>query len=174
MIHDNNQQLDYYTLRKIIESELESALAGALAKEFTKGLAAALARGYSQRFAIEFAQEFAQGMREGIAIGEARSKARNIENSLAIAQRMIAAGYDRETIRDLYGRLPLRSKQPQISCFLPVYGSYDYHKELKSDCRYSAKSRFRWLFTQRWHTTVQVETIKEITQLTDSELAELQ
>lgn len=57
---------------------------------------------------------------------------------------------------DLYGRLPLRSKQPQISCFLPVYGSYDYHKELKSDCRYSAKSRFRWLFTQRWHTTVQV------------------
>ena len=47
------------------------------------------------------------------------------------------------TIDDLYGRLPLRSKQPQISCFLPVYGSYDYHKELKSDCRYSAKSRFR-------------------------------
>ena len=99
MIHDDNQQLDYYTLRAIIESELNSALTGDLAKEFTKGLAEALARGYSQRFAIEFAQEFAQGMREGIAIGEARSKARNIENSLAIAQRMIAAGYDRETIR---------------------------------------------------------------------------
>ena len=65
-----------------------------------------------------------------------------------------------ESLGDLYGRLPLRSKQPQISCFLPVYGSYDYHKELKSDCRYSAKSRFRWLFTQRWHTTVQVELME--------------
>ena len=40
-------------------------------------------------------------MREGIAIGEARSKARNIENSLVIAQRMIAAGYDRETIKEI-------------------------------------------------------------------------
>ena len=36
----------------------------------------------------------------------------------------------RRPFSDLYGRLPLRSKQPQISCFLPVYGSYDYHKEL--------------------------------------------
>ena len=81
MILDDNQQLDYYTLRAIIESELNSALAGDLAKEFTKGLAAALARGYSQGFAIEFAQEFAQGMHN---------------QALAIAQRMIAAGYDRE------------------------------------------------------------------------------
>ena len=46
MIHYDNQQLDYYTLRAIIESELNSALTGDLAKEFTKGLAAALARGY--------------------------------------------------------------------------------------------------------------------------------
>ncbi len=90
MIHDNNQQLDYYTLRKIIESELESALAGALAKEFTKGLAAALARGYSQ----EFAQEFA----EGIAIGKARGKVK-IENTIATAKRMLADGMDPEQVK---------------------------------------------------------------------------
>ena len=86
MIHYDNQQLDYYDLRAMIERELNSALAGDLAKEFTKGLAAALARGYSEGFAIEFAQEFAQGMHN---------------QALAIAQRMIAAGYDRELIKEI-------------------------------------------------------------------------
>lgn len=84
MIHDNNQQLDYYDLRAIIERELNSALAGDLAKEFTKGLAAALARGYSQGFAIEFAQEFAQGMRK---------------NALATAKLMLADGMDPEQVK---------------------------------------------------------------------------
>lgn len=84
MIHYDNQQLDYYDLRAIIERELNSALAGDLAKEFTKGLAAALARGYSQGFAIEFAQEFAQGMRK---------------NALATAKLMLAYGMDTEKIK---------------------------------------------------------------------------
>lgn len=84
MIHYDNQQLDYYDLRAIIERELNSALAGDLAKEFTKGLAAALARGYSQGFAIEFAQEFAQGMRK---------------NALATAKLMLADGMDTEKIK---------------------------------------------------------------------------
>ena len=86
MSHDNNEQQDVRALSAIIESELNSALAGDLAKEFTKGLAAALARGYSEGFAIEFAQEFAQGMHN---------------QALAIAQRMIAAGYDRELIKEI-------------------------------------------------------------------------
>lgn len=82
MSHDNNEQQDVRALSAIIESELNSALAGDLAKEFTKGLAAALARGYSEGFAIEFAQ----GMHN---------------QALAIAQRMIAAGYDRELIKEI-------------------------------------------------------------------------
>ena len=62
------------------------AMTGNLAKEFTKGLAEALARGYTKGFAIDFAKEFAKGMHD---------------QALAIAQRMIAAGYDRETIKEI-------------------------------------------------------------------------
>lgn len=81
MSNDYNEQLYDYAMHAMLEKELEAAMTGNLAKEFTKGLAEALARGYTQGFAIDFAKEFAQGMRK---------------NALAIAQRMIAAGYDRE------------------------------------------------------------------------------
>lgn len=86
MSHDDNQQLYNYALRAMLEKELEAAMTGNLAKEFTKGLAEALARGYTKGFAIDFAKEFAKGMHD---------------QALAIAQRMIAAGYDRETIKEI-------------------------------------------------------------------------
>lgn len=94
MIHYDNQQLDYYDLRAMIERELNSALAGDLAKGFIKGLAEALARGYSQDFAIEFAQEFA----EGFDINKAKSKARE-EAAIATAKRMLADGIDPEKVK---------------------------------------------------------------------------
>ena len=98
MIHYDNQQLDYYDLRAMIERELNSALAGDLAKGFIKGLAEALARGYSQDFAIEFAQEFAEGFAEGFDISKAKSKARE-EAAIATTKRMLADGIDPEKVK---------------------------------------------------------------------------
>ena len=74
VFRDDTKQMDDYALREMIDMEIDSARAEAKA----------------------------EGKAEGIAIGEARGEAKGaIKNAIATAKRMIAAGFNRETIKEI-------------------------------------------------------------------------
>ena len=82
VFRDDTKQMDDYALREMVDMEIDSAWAEGKAEGRAEGKA--------------------EGIAEGIAIGEARGEAKGaIKNTIAMAKRMIAAGLNRETIKEV-------------------------------------------------------------------------